>query len=278
MTTDISPERFFSLSCIEGLRLFRIHRTSNPGLPVDQLLSLIDKVEADARHLDMEASVRLSTIVEDDCPLDGHAFYQSCIEAILLKHSPSWSKNMRQGRLRFLSNTTPNNRDVFAAAGLMKDPIPLDVIMWWDVISGVAHFISGQSMMERGRKAEIQTLKYERKKLKVARIAQEPKWPGLDDNYLGYDVLSYKRVPNGTISPQLIEVKSTIASPMRFFISRNEWDKALQSSDNYLFHIWNMTRTQSVPYIMTVNDVKPHIPMNKGKGSWHQAHIPVNTS
>ena len=123
MTVDISKERIFSLPCFEGLRLLRRYRDNFPDLPIPNLLSLIDSVEADARSLDMEASVHLSALVEADCPLVGPIFYQSCIKAFLLEHKPIWSKAMRSGRKRFVSSLDPDGRDVFAAAGLMDDPL-----------------------------------------------------------------------------------------------------------------------------------------------------------
>ena len=61
MTAAISTERVFSLPCFEGLRLFRKYRTSHPDLPLTDLLTLIESVEADAHSLDMEASDRKST-------------------------------------------------------------------------------------------------------------------------------------------------------------------------------------------------------------------------
>lgn len=65
--------------------------------------------------------------MEDGCPLDGDCFYQACITAVVTKHQPNWCKAMRQGRVRFLDTLEQNDRDVFTAAGLMKEPPPIDV-------------------------------------------------------------------------------------------------------------------------------------------------------
>jgi len=119
MSTMISTERLFALPCFEGLRLYRHYSAIYPDLSVNDLLSLIDKVEADGHTLDMEASVYLSTLVEPECPLDGHGFYQACIKGVLVKHQPIWAKLMRQGRSRFVKRLDINDQDVFAAAGLM---------------------------------------------------------------------------------------------------------------------------------------------------------------
>lgn len=276
MTGVIATERVFSLPCFEGLRLFRKYQAVHPVLPVPELLALIDSVEADARGLDMDASAHLSTLVDDDCPLDGHAFYQVCIKAIVLKHQPIWSKLMRRGRIRFVKSLDTNDQDVFAAAGLMNEPTPLEVVKWWDGVSGYARLISDQEKMEQGRAAEILTLEYERDRLEGIGILKEPKWPGFDDNFAGYDVLSYNHSLSG-IKNLLIEVKSTTASPLRFIVTRNEWKKAEKTAESYVFHVWDMNKTPPILHTRSVAEIAPHIPTDNGKGSWSHAAIPVVT-
>lgn len=276
MTVAISTERVFSLPCFEGLRLLRKYRANHPELPLTDLLTLIESVEADALSLDMEASVYLSELVEKDCPLDGHIFYQSCIKGILIKHQPIWAKLMRQGRQRFVKKLDRNDQDIFAAAGLMENPTPLHVVTWWDTVSGFSRLLTDQQKMEQGRAAEVLTLEHERKRLQEIGIDREPEWPGFDDNFAGYDVLSYDHSAGG-IANRLIEVKSTTLSPLRFIVTRHEWDKASQASDAYLFHIWDMNHSPPVLHTRTVAEVAPHIPNDCGKGTWANAQIPVTT-
>lgn len=276
MSSAISTERLFSLPCFEGLRLYRKYMADHPGLEATDLLILIDRVEADAHSLDMEASVYLSELVENDCPLDGHAFYQTCIKSVLLKHQPIWARLMRQGRQRFVKKLDPNDQDIFAAAGLMENPTPLHVVTWWDSVSGYARLLSDHQKMEQGRAAEILSLEHERRRLKDIGIDLEPEWPGFDDNFAGYDVLSYDHKTGG-IANRLIEVKSTTISPMRFIVTRNEWNKAVQASDAYLFHIWDMNAAKPVLHTRSVADVAPHIPADNGKGTWTNAQVPVTS-
>ena len=277
MSAPISTERLFSLPCFEGLRLFRKYMAYHPDLATPDLLSLIDSVEADAHSLDLEASVYLSELVDKDCPLDGHAFYQTCIRGVLLKHQPIWAKMMRQGRQRFVKKLDPNDQDVFAAAGLMENPTPLHVVTWWDSVSGYARLLTDEQKMEQGRTAEILTLEYERKRLNALGIDLEPEWPGFDDNFAGYDVLSYDHGPYG-IQNKLIEVKSTTASPLRFIVTRNEWDRAERAGEAYNFHVWDMNQTPPVLIERNVAEVAPHIPTDGGKGKWTNAQVPVLTN
>ena len=277
MTVVISTERIFSLPCFEGLRLLRRYMDDFPDLSLTDLLSLMDRVEADAQSLDMEASVHLSTLVEADCPLDGPMFYQSCIRAILLKHQPIWAKTMRRGRKRFVNSLNPDDLDVFAAAGLLDDLAPPNVVTWWDEVSGFARVISDQVKIEQGRAAEMLTLEHERSRLREIGISKEPEWPGLDDNFAGYDVLSFEHGRTGVVS-RLIEVKSTIVSPLRFIITRHEWRKAKSTGEAYIFHVWDMSKEPPVLHTRHVAEVAPHIPTDNGKGRWNNTEVPVGTS
>lgn len=277
MTSPISTERVFSLSCFEGLRLLRKYGERHPHLAIDDLMLLIERVESDARSLDMDASVHLSSLVEMGCPLDGPAFYQVCIRAVIFKLKPIWSKAMRSGRRRFIKTLADNDQDVFAAAGLMHEPPPRHVVTWWDDVSGFARLISDQQKMDQGREAEMLTIEYERNRLKSLGIDKDPMWPGLDDNFAGYDVLSYDGGVEGLVN-LLIEVKSTVASPLRFILTRNEWDKAEKVGENYIFHIWDMALDRPVLHIRGVGDVAPHIPSDNSKGRWSAVAIPVGPS
>lgn len=274
MTSVFSTERVFSLPCFEGLRLLRRYMKRHVGIDTAELLGIINHVEADARTLDMEASVHLSTLVEMDCPLDGHAFYQCCIKAVLLKHQPIWAKAMRSGRRRFVQTLDRNDQDVFAAAGLMEAPTPHHVVRWWDAVSGYARLMADQEKMEQGRFAEILTLGHERARLATIGIEKEPEWPGFDDNYAGYDVLSYDHGETG-ITNRLIEVKSTTVSPIRFILTRNEWEKAQKTGEAYIFHVWDMNKEPPILHVRTVKEVAPHIPLDNGKGRWNNVAVPV---
>ena len=272
MTTLFPAERVFSFSCFEGLRLMRRYTVHRPDLSAMELLDVIHSVEADAESLDMEAAIQLSEMVASDCPLDGPLFYQGCIEAVLHHYRPDWLRLMRQGRNRFLNQLKPDFQDVFRAAGLSANPVPSEIVAWWDVVSGHARMLIDRSKVDQGRAAELLTLEHERRELAANGIQREPEWLGLEDNFAGYDVLSYRKLCSG-ITTRLIEVKSTIASPMRFFVTKNEWDAAKRAEDAYIFHIWNMKATPPQLHTRTVTEILPHIPSNNGRGEWETTSI-----
>ncbi len=274
MTLEVTTERLFSLSTFEGLKLLRKYNAQQPGLPTQELIALIEKVDANGLSLDLIASAYLWKIVDWDGAKDGRDFYQVCIKAVLIKHQPIWSKAMRTGRKRFVKSLDKNDQDVFAAAGLMGDPPSAGVVSWWDDVVGHSRLITDKKKMDQARAAERLSLNHERERLAKLGITKEPEWPGLDDNFAGYDILSYEIDEFGPTN-RMIEVKSTTASPIHFFVTRNEWEQAYKAKAAYIFHIWDMGKSTPILHIRTVDDIEPHIPSDNEKGKWSNAKIPL---
>ena len=277
MTPKISVERIFSLSCFEGLRLVRYYRIRFPNYDTLEIKDLIENVEADGESLDLSAALHLDRVLDENCPLDGIQFYQSCIKSIQVTFLPSWSKLLRQGRTRFTRSLNSNEKDVFTAAGLLDDPPSQGVVEWWDDVSSFGRMINDRAKLKQGRHAEMLTLEYEKTRLLELGINRQPEWLGLDDNFAGYDVMSYDLQPQG-VANRLIEVKSTTVSPLRFYITRNEWKQAEASGNAYCFHVWDMSKNSPNLHVRSVEEVARHIPTDRGKGMWNLVEIPVGPS
>ncbi|MFT6658541.1 DUF3883 domain-containing protein [Maritalea sp.] len=269
-----STERLFSLSCFEGLRLLRTYAVQHVDTAIEELLLLIESAEADAHSLDMEAAAHLHVSVSPDCPLIGVHFYQECIKSVVVTHQPIWSKSMRQGRVRFVHSLDSDDRDVFSAAGLLENPPSTSVVNWWDDVVGHARLAVDYEKMVQARAAELLTINWEKSRLQELGISKSPEWTGLDDNFAGYDVLSYDLDGENEIN-RMIEVKSTTNSPLRFFLSRNEWNTADKIGSAYHFHIWNMSADPPVLYERSVEEIRPHIPSDNEKGKWSNVAVPV---
>lgn len=274
MTGRISTERLFSLSTFEGLKLFRSYSEKQPDLPDEEIVTLIEKLDPDGTSLDLEAAIYLGKLLGSGALLEGISFYQECIRVIVVEHQPLWAKAMRSGRRRFVRGLDKDDQDVFRAAGLMGNPPEKHVVIWWDHVCGLARLVTDTEKMNQGREAEMLTIERERKRLLSEGVEREPEWPGLDNNYAGYDVLSYQIGTHGLVN-QMIEVKSTTASPLRFFVTRHEWSQAVKAGDAYIFHVWDMAKKPPELHIRTVEQVAPHIPTDNQKGVWKNAEIPL---
>lgn len=274
MSGAISTERLFSLASFEALKLVRTYAAQQPDMPIPELIALIEKIDPDGANVDLEAGAHMHGIVDAACPLENPSFYQFCIKVVIVRYQPIWTKAMRQGRKRFVRTLAQNDQDVFAAAGLMQDPPDTNVVLWWDDVAGHARLIVDIQKMQQARDAEKLTIDFEIARLQQAGIGKLPVWLGLDDNFAGYDVLSYDLGPEGLIN-KMIEVKSTVASPLRFIVTRNEWDTAVKVGSSYIFHVWDMAQTPPILHVKTVDQITPHIPEDNAAGKWTTANIPV---
>ena len=183
---------------------------------------------------------------------------------------------MKLGRQVFAAKLEGDDHAIFENAGLLGSPPSEDVVQWWDTIGHEVKLESDLQKMAQARAAEKLTWESEKQRLLAIGIEIDPVWVGLDDNTAGYDILSYEPQGSGTIN-KLIEVKSTVASPLRFYVTRNEWNQALKAKDSYFFHVWDMQKNPAVLHVRTVEQVEPHIPTDNEKGKWSNAEIPVGT-
>ena len=272
----VTTERLFAMPSFEGLREIRRRLVDTPQLALAEIVATITLTEADAQALDLEASCELHEIVAivEACELDGPAFYRHCIRAVVLSRLPIWVKTIKLGRRVFADKLEEDDCTIFENAGLLASPPSADVVEWWDTIGHEVKLQTDLEKMAQARTAEKLSWDFEKQRLLGLGIETDPVWVGLDDNTAGYDVLSYELgVPENT--NKLIEVKSTVASPLRFFVTRNEWNQALKSKDAYYFHVWDMQKDPATLYVRTVTQVEPHIPTDNEKGKWSNAAIPV---
>ena len=170
MCAKVSTERVFSISCFEGLRLFRQYRADQPKLEESDLLSLIRKVDPNGHALDLEAAAYLDKLLHPDVPMVGQGLYQACIRVVVIEHQPLWSKAMRAGRKRFLDGLDEDDLTGFEAAGLVSDQPALPVVTWWDEVAGHARLAVDVDKMEQARKAEFMTIDFEKKRLEALGI------------------------------------------------------------------------------------------------------------
>lgn len=274
MTGRLSFERLFSLPAFEGARTVRSHLAQQPDISVTEAISIVQAVEIDALSFDLEASAALLEIIPATLSNEGVSFYRGCIRQVLLAFQPSWARMMFQGRTRFYATLERDEQSLFRQAGILDDPPSDDFVEWWDTLTGEFRLIVDIGKLLQGRKAERLTLAVEEQRLAKEGISEKLRWVGLDDNTKGYDVLSFEW-SDGSVVNKLIEVKSTIASPLRYRVTRNEWEQANRSRTTYVFHIWDMAQNPPILHVRTVEQVRPHIPVDQEKGKWKDVEIPV---
>lgn len=267
--------RVFAMSAFEGLRALRLRRPHYPALSLSNLADLVRKVDPDGGGHDYEAAFHLDPIVITSAPATAApGFYQHCIEAAIPAFCPLWGRIITLGRRKFVQKLSRDEVQCFRSAGLLEDPPTDGVISWWDRVAGVARLQADQARLARAREAEHMSLLHEARRLAMLGINTPPVWMSIEDNTAGYDIQSFDTGAEGPIV-RLIEVKSTIASPLRFRLTRHEWETAKKFGMAYFFHIWNLQGPQL--HERTVADILPHIPSDHEQGRWENAEIPVTT-
>ena len=266
-----SFQRMFSMGAFEALRLVRISRVDFPEKDFFGVVEIVTTVQGGGAAFDYEAAFHLDTIVAPVTPtLEAIIFYRECIQASILQHRPMWVRTIPLGRRKFAQKLERDESQCFSSAGLLEELPSTATIEWWDRISAQTRSHLDNIKMAQARDAERRSLEHESARIARLGIEQKPVWMSIEDNTAGYDILSFDRGAEGSIA-RVLEVKSTIASPLRFFVTRNEWETCQKMGSAYHFHIWDM-RTGTL-FERTGTDVASHIPRDQGRGRWSNVEI-----
>lgn len=257
-----------SMSAIEALRIARSYMRNDQSLSVEQAGRIAHKLEANA--VNYSAAVALdqimpSAILEIGDPV---AFYRSCVENVVLGN-PIWLKTITLGRQKFVQKLDRDAASCFRCARLLDDPPSDEVVDWWDRLQSMARRLADQARLEQGREAEKLSLLHEEMRLRSLGINKPPKWMSIEDNTVGYDILSYDPGPVEPVA-RLIEVKSYKGNG-RFFLSRGEWETARKFGSAYSFHVWDLTNKRLS--LKSVAEVDRSIPIDNPGGWWDVAII-----
>ena len=184
---------------------------------------------------------------------------------------PAWSNMIPNGRKEVYLFMTNDEKRCFNEAGLMESTDD-DTVEWWDNVASLFRGISQEVLEDIGREGERKTLVYEEKRTGV-----KPHWESIDSNCSGYDVAS-KRERDSSESI-LIEVKSSSKElkDASMIITRNEWDVAScgYNINRYYFYLWLLGEASRLA-IIPATQLKPHVPLDTGKGTWKTLSIPFD--
>jgi hypothetical protein len=180
---------------------------------------------------------------------------------------PPWVQNATFGRKKVISFAGSQIGQVFVEAGLANGTDEA-VVSFWDAMAALARGQKNERLMMIGRQGERLTLAHEQ-----ARTGHTPRWVAIDNNEDGYDILSV--VESDDLRPLSVEVKSsTQGLAGSLFLSRNEWDRAIEAS-NHTFHLWNIRPTFPPSLaVLSVSEIEGHIPLDRSDGSWVSVEIP----
>ena len=182
----------------------------------------------------------------------------------------AWIFLIPRGRKECISYIPSDVLVCLRSAKLLESPPSDDIVLWWDSQAQLIGNIKDDKALSVGRAGEKLTLKYESE-----RTDAEPIWKAIESNLVGYDVLSIIE-KNETVK-LLIEVKASTRkiNNAEAFITRNEWDTAI-NSNNYVFHFWLISEKSNELAVLSIDDIRSHIPEDQGRGEWKEAKVAFN--
>jgi hypothetical protein len=259
------------MSAFEAAFLVRSFRHKNPGFTDAELVQMARAIRSDFYSHDYDTGIMLEALIaypgpDQAMPLD--EFFTAAVDSIISERQPLWPRLAPAGRNHVLQAIGVNGAQCLRAAGLLGTTERATA--WWDALANVNRGEKDARLLAQGREGERLSLAYETDRLLQDGILRPPVWVAIDDNTVGYDILSH-RLSKGHETSKLIEVKSTYSYPPRMILSRNEWKTAEQFGESFEFHLWELaTKTLT---ILSVDDVRPHIPHDNGDGRWGSVEI-----
>jgi hypothetical protein len=199
---------------------------------------------------------------------------RNLLEMYIRTDRPYWSYSLIKGRQKSMIYVPESVSDVFIQLGLYdRNSILIDpeIVEWWDRLATVIYSTRQSNNVAVGRIGERCSFLFEE-----YRTQHEPKWLSLEDNGLGYDLLSLQSEDEG--ENLCIEVKTCSSDPQVLFISKYEWKVAsTKPSGEYMFHIWDITDISKPKlYTASASDLRPHIPEDIGVGAWESCSLKLS--
>jgi Protein NO VEIN, C-terminal len=192
------------------------------------------------------------------------------LHAFILHTKPSWSALLCRGRREAAAQLPAEIRQCLQDAGLLEG-IDDATVQWWDSLAVASRVESQHELLTIGRFGERLSLHYERN-----RVGIDPLWQALESNSAGYDILSW--VASGRADRLLIEVKCSVLTQAtaHLHITRYEWQTA-RTANNAVFHLWIVRPDSRCLWILTPEQVRPHVPDDHGAGEWESVCIPFSS-
>jgi hypothetical protein len=263
---------FFSISVLEGLRILLINVQKHTSLEEAKKLSRISRPSKSKYDLDsaydliMEYGKDYFSVSQDN----EIKIHRNNLSKLIKVLRPGWFEKVELGRSFVFDEVEQekNAVEIFHTFEICKLRYDTDfeTIFWWKNLAN--EFRSSNSNIEKGIDGELLTMSYERDQLQKLDINEFPLLSSLDDETLGYDVISFRKHLNST---KRIYIEAKYSSGMRFFLTRNEWESAENYKDDYFLYFWN--EGSRGPRILKYSEVSKYIPKDKKSSRWETLSI-----
>jgi hypothetical protein len=180
-----------------------------------------------------------------------------------------WKQFSNRGRKWVLGRLSPNELQSFTAAGLTKDMMDDQIREWWDAL---ASRNTVESPDFGFRIWEKRSFEKELERLSKEKCPLFPEWVALEDNFMGYDILTYHKTRGGW-QKHYLEVKSSETGITRFYLSHREAAIATRFTENYSLDFWDVK--SGTLRQLSGNELLAHLPINQGQGKWQEVLVTI---
>lgn len=178
-----------------------------------------------------------------------------------------WKQFAHRGRKWVLERLSPNEFQSFKAAGLTEIEMRDEIREWWDCLTSS---IKTDSLNFGFREWEKRSFDSEKKRLASEGCPLSCQWVALEDNFIGYDILTYQKTLNGW-QKHFVEVKSSETGIFRFYLSYREAAVAMKFPDNYSLHFWDTKSKTRIE--LSGKELLAHLPVDQGQGKWQEVLV-----
>lgn len=270
---ELEFERHGRLSVF--LALVRLQRLMGkyPEASLSELERVAAAISSDYAAADWTVAYRLVPAFHDLELQEDPVSMRSFLDRIRVHDRPLWLLACVRGRAAARSAMPPGVRQCLTFAQVFGNAPDDEAVRWWDRLVGDQREQRDLVLKERGREGERLTFFFETQRLRALGIRDKPRWMALDDEGLGYDVLSYDLLSDGALVNRMIEVKACSGLGLEVYVTRGEWQLASEVGEAYRFHVWHLPSQRLSEF--TVSDLAPHVPQDQGVGAWQQVRIPL---
>lgn len=267
------PARLLTMASFSAFLIIRRYLQKNPGLDAVQAIEALINIDASFSSMDYTRGLALHHAMPAELDIGFSAALQSCLASLIRERRPPWQRLFPAGRQYVRSALHADELQCFEAAGLFETPVSPEAARWWYEQQALVRSEDDIRRSLQGGRAEMLTLKYERRRLASLGINRDPEWTGLDRNGAGYDIKSYDPGSVDAVA-RLIEVKSSTAKPPSIFLPRTEWDAALRYGGSFYFYVWALPE-ESVS-IIPAAELASHLPSDRGDGKWNEVIVEIH--
>ena len=266
-------EDAFSMAAFLAFLELRSFRADHPLLSEAEAVASLVNLRSRAIGLDFRGGITLFRALDSSVDWNSTTSHlRNFVFEWTRLVQPPWLRFVPFGRQRVRKALDIDHAQCFRAAGLFDEVPDDETVQWWDRVAALMRGVSDEEKMMRARLAERLSFEHEKRRVKGLGIRDEPKWISLEDNSLGYDILSYDRDKMQRTVTRLVEVKSTLTGSI--FLTRNEWRNASSAAQRAVIHVWYLPQKKLHEYRPC--EIAHNIPVDQGSGAWQDVEIELD--